>query len=147
MNLKYTRPFSLTAVLPLIFIVMLAVITRLAPKKGDSPSSPASPQVANPASVNCTEKGGRPTTEKRVDGSEYGVCHFTDGKQCEEWALFRDECPVGGVKVTGYDKPEQVFCIITGGQTAAQEGSNCTLFDGRVCSNSAYYEGQCPQNP
>ena len=57
----------------------------------------ASTQLANPASVNCTKSGGHLAIEKRGDGGEYGVCYFDDNKACEEWALFRGECPQGGV--------------------------------------------------
>jgi putative hemolysin len=48
--------------------------------------------IANPASAFCVEQGG--TTEIRTakDGSQYGVCSFTDGSECEEWAFFRGEC-------------------------------------------------------
>jgi putative hemolysin len=47
--------------------------------------------LANPASVNCTQQGG--TLELRTDakGGTYGVCRFADGRQCEEWALFRNK--------------------------------------------------------
>ena len=47
--------------------------------------------LANPASVNCIDQGG--TLEIRHDaaGGAYGVCRFADGRQCEEWALFRDK--------------------------------------------------------
>jgi putative hemolysin len=31
---------------------------------------------------------------------QYGVCFFEDNRQCEEWALLRGDCPVGGKKVT-----------------------------------------------
>ena len=56
--------------------------------------------IANPASVNCINKGGTLSIQKRGDGGEYGVCIFEDNRQCEEWALFRGECPAGGKKVT-----------------------------------------------
>ncbi|MCX6781623.1 MAG: DUF333 domain-containing protein [Candidatus Magasanikbacteria bacterium] len=52
--------------------------------------------MANPASVNCDEKGGNLEIKKDANGGEYGMCIFPDGKQCEEWAMFRGECPVGG---------------------------------------------------
>ncbi|MEA3339639.1 MAG: DUF333 domain-containing protein [Chloroflexota bacterium] len=29
------------------------------------------------------------------DGGEYGVCVFSDGSECEEWAFFRGECEPG----------------------------------------------------
>jgi putative hemolysin len=45
--------------------------------------------VANPASVSCIKHGGVVEMHKDKMGGEYGVCHFTDGRVCEEWALFR----------------------------------------------------------
>ena len=51
-------------------------------------------QIANPASVNCTQKGG--TLEMRNnEAGQYGVCKFSDGSECEEWAFFRGECKPG----------------------------------------------------
>jgi uncharacterized protein len=47
--------------------------------------------LANPASVNCAKKGGKLEIRKGRKG-EYGVCKFPNGKECEEWALFRGKC-------------------------------------------------------
>ena len=70
-----------------------------------SPTSVASPSpvanLANPASENCVTQGGTVSIQKNSDGSEYGLCIFPDGKQCEEWAMLRGECPVGGISVVG----------------------------------------------
>lgn len=46
-------------------------------------------QIANPASVYCEEQGGRSQIRTRSDGSQYGTCHFLDGRACEEWEFFR----------------------------------------------------------
>ena len=46
--------------------------------------------MPNPASVHCKEAGGRSEIRTQSDGGQYGVCVFNDGRQCEEWALFRD---------------------------------------------------------
>ena len=100
-------------------------------------------QLANPASVNCTKSGGHLAIEKRGDGGEYGVCYFDDNKACEEWALFRGECPQGGVKTTGLDSIEQKYCAWSGGQTLAVENSVCTFKDGSTCSTGAFYKGKC----
>lgn len=70
--------------------------------------------MANPASVNCGKKGGRVQMEKDISGNTYGVCVFKDNYQCEEWALFRGECPPGGVNITGHTKVER-DCMIRGG--------------------------------
>jgi putative hemolysin len=70
--------------------------------------------MANPSSVNCVNKGGRVLMEKIDSGGTIGVCVFNDNKQCEEWALFRGECPLGGVDVSGLPKKER-DCVIRGG--------------------------------
>ena len=54
--------------------------------------------------------------ESRPDGGQYGVCIFDDNYQCEEWAMFRGECPVGGLRVTGYITTAARYCAITGGR-------------------------------
>jgi len=109
--------------------------------------------MANPASVNCTDKGGTLAIEKRPDGGEFGVCYFEDNYQCEEWALMRDECPVGGRKITGYVTEAGRYCAITGGEYLVTDESDptnekgtCTLADGQVCEAEAYYAGTCPTN-
>lgn len=62
-------------------------------------AGPNSPQgatgLANPASQYCAQNGG--TLQLRTDssGGQYGVCLFSDGTECEEWAFFRGECKPG----------------------------------------------------
>jgi len=59
-------------------------------------TQPATPStnagMANPASTFCVKNGYKVEIRKNADGSEYGVCIFTDGKECEEWKFFRKEC-------------------------------------------------------
>ncbi len=106
--------------------------------------------IGNPASQNCVNQGGVLSIETRSDGGQYGVCQFEDNRQCEEWALLRGECPVGGVKVTGYTTPAARYCAITGGQyagtgnsNAANEQGTCTLKSGQQCDVWDYYNGKC----
>jgi putative hemolysin len=54
-------------------------------------ASPTSASIANPASVNCGKVGGTLEIKKDVAGNEYGMCNFSNGTTCEEWALFRNE--------------------------------------------------------
>mgnify|MGYP001357164834 CR=1 FL=1 len=76
--------------------------------------------LANPSSVNCINKGGHIQMEKTESGGTYGICIFSGNKQCEEWALFREECPLGGVEVS--DLPKKVrHCIIRGGSFKNEE--------------------------
>lgn len=110
------------------------------------PPSQTNTALANPASVNCAEKGGTLTIETKADGGQFGLCTFEDNMQCEEWALYRGDCPVGGVKITGYDNPQQVYCAISGGQTEAVENATCTFPNGAICSVDGYYQGVCGPN-
>ncbi|KAF0103431.1 MAG: hypothetical protein FD144_2022 [Rhodospirillaceae bacterium] len=110
----------------------------------------AQPQLANPASVNCTQQGGTLSIERRPDGGEFGVCVFTDNYQCEEWALLRGECPRTGLRVTGYATPAARYCAITGGHYsvvsapgATPERGICLLPNGRSCEADALYTGTC----
>lgn len=99
--------------------------------------------LANPASENCVKVGGRVSIESKEDGTQYGLCYFEDNRACEEWALFRGECPVGGRKTTGYDRIDQKYCAWTGGNTYAVENSICTFKDGKSCSTTDWYSGTC----
>ena len=56
------------------------------------PPTAAPAGIANPASSYCVEKGGTSEIRTAEDGSQFGVCSFTDGSECEEWAFFRAEC-------------------------------------------------------
>jgi putative hemolysin len=109
----------------------------------------AQSQLANPASQHCVKEGGTLTIERRPDGGQYGVCAFTDNYQCEEWALFRGECPKNGLRVTGYVTPAGRYCAITGGrytvvtESAAGETGVCSLPGGKACDAAAYYAGTC----
>lgn len=106
--------------------------------------------LANPASVNCVQKGGTVKIETAPGGGQYGVCVFADNRQCEEWAMMRGRCPVGGLRVTGYVTPAARFCAITGGRYAVTANDNrpdeqgsCALPEGKLCDAVAYHAGRC----
>ncbi len=99
--------------------------------------------LQNPASERCKNLGGKLTIQTLPYGGQYGLCNFEDNRACEEWALFRGECPVGGVKTIGYDTIDQKYCAWRGGQTLVVASSTCTFRDGRTCSTSDYYKGKC----
>jgi hypothetical protein len=65
--------------------------------------------------------------------------------------MFRGQCPIGGLRVTGYVTAAARYCAISGGRYAvgsasgtADERGTCSLPDGRACDASAYYTGMCP---
>lgn len=114
--------------------------------------------IANPASVNCDQQGGQLLLmDKVINGQnlgQFGICYFEDNRQCEEWALLRGDCPVGGVKVTGYANAAAAYCAMTGNTykitkaypdaPADKEEGTCQLKSGQVCEVWAYYGGDCP---
>ena len=66
--------------------VIAPVIAPVSPPAGNSS------QLANPASVNCVQKGYKLEIRTGSDGGQTGYCIFPDGNECEEWAFFRGEC-------------------------------------------------------
>ena len=107
--------------------LLVSIISGACSEQSNSPNNQTkqeSMQLANPASENCIKHGGKISIEKRGDGGEYGVCLFEDNRQCEEWAMLRDDCPVGGIKVTGYVTPAACYCAITGGEYTVTANSN-----------------------
>jgi len=113
-------------------------------------ATPASAGMANPASENCVKQGGTVSIQKRGDGGEYGICLFEDNRQCEEWALLNGECPVGGLKITGYITPAAQYCAISGGtytitgnSGAPNETGTCAFKNGKSCAADEYYNGTC----
>lgn len=104
-------------------------------------------KIANPASTNCINKGGKIENRKSKNG-EYGVCLFEDNRQCEEWSLLRGQCPEGGVKITGYENEAEIYCAITGGQIKDLDTKTpmCKRIDGTFCNAQSNLDGDCP-NP
>jgi hypothetical protein len=126
-----------------------ATLVGCAPAKSMQPVA-SMQNLANPASKNCAKQGGKLAILKRGDGAEYGVCVFADNMQCEEWAMFRGDCPVGGVKVSDYLTQSAQYCIITGGKyqiagsnKTNQEQGTCSFKNGNACDVWEYLTGKC----
>jgi len=97
----------------------------------------------NPASIYCTQVSGTLTIQKNGAGTEYGLCTFLDNRSCEETALYRGDCPVGGVKTTGYITEAQKYCAWMGGRTISTAHAICTFADGSTCDDEALFMGTC----
>lgn len=73
------------------YALLLAIVFTLGCGGADHKAKAGLP---NPASVHCEEKGGTLEIDTGPNG-QYGVCRFSDGSHCEEWAFFRGECQRG----------------------------------------------------
>lgn len=110
-------------------------------------------QIANPASTNCVNKWWQLKMENISWLWEYWVCIFEDNRQCEEWALFRWECPEWGVKVTWYTTEAAKMCAISWwdyviklpANEVEKEKWNC-IFKDIVCDAEDYYFWKCKKD-
>jgi eight-cysteine-cluster-containing protein len=57
--------------------------------------------IANPASQFCKDNGGQPEIRTNEDGSQYGVCIFKNGVECDEWDFFSGRCSKDGEDFCG----------------------------------------------
>ena len=95
----------------IVFIVVMGVILFSGSFVQHAVSS-EEVEIANPASVYCVQSGYTLDIRTNADRSEYGVCIFPDGKECEEWAFYRSECGTGyrnlpDIKSKGKNTPEK----------------------------------------
>lgn len=147
------RPLS-PVLFSLLLVAVFAGACSASPNTSPQPTAAPNSSIANPASVNCEKQGGKTLIQTRAsDGAQYGVCVFSGNKQCEEWALFRGECPAGGVDISGYVTPAAQFCVIAGGQYKpnandgqASEQGICTFKNGKTCDAGDYFNGKCTPN-
>ena len=123
-------------------------------------AAPATAGLANPASVNCGKVGGKTEIKKDAQGNEYGMCTFTNGTTCDEWALFRNEgCkPFTPVTTTpaaavGMANPASVNCGKVGATSEIlnnPDGSQygmCKFPNGTSCEEWALFRGEgCKPN-
>lgn len=67
------------------------------PKTDDSEK----PGIANPASEYCIKNGGQSEIRTNADGSQYGICVFKNGVECEEWDFMAGRCAKDGEDFCG----------------------------------------------
>ena len=94
--------FILLGLIPLI----VCACASQPPAPTPSPvATVATNQIANPASVYCEANGGKVEIRTGADGSQFGVCLFADGSECDEWAYFRGECQPGASQAVPPPQP------------------------------------------
>jgi putative hemolysin len=76
-----------------VFSALIASCMLAACGQGRTASPvPTQAGLPNPASVFCEEQGGKLDIRTDDSGGQIGICVFPDGSECDEWALFRNEC-------------------------------------------------------
>jgi putative hemolysin len=133
-----------------VVALLVAACVAIGSTHAQAPAAADTVTLANPASTNCIAKGGKSTIQKNGKGDEFGVCTFADNRQCEEWALMRNECVPSGVRVTGFVTPAARYCAITGGTYRVRSATNtpneqgtCTFKGNKLCDALAYFNGNC----
>ncbi len=119
------------------------------PEVQPSPTAePTMETLPNPASAYCEEQGYKSEIITAADGSQSGVCIFTDGSECDEWAYYRDECaPASQAEPTRV--PGEAFCEMLGytiESRPAPDGNQanvCVFDDGSTCDPTALLKGEC----
>lgn len=87
----------------------------------------------------CLDNGGQVINKTNCAGKKYKLCVFTDNRQCTLHALKKGYCPVGGIKITGYDNEAQIYCAVNGGKVIAKPHALCKLPSGKKLSAEKYY--------
>jgi putative hemolysin/predicted secreted protein len=142
-------------ILPGLFILGMMLVLLLAAgctQQTATPpvTTPASSQIANPASVHCGQIGGTLEIKTDASGGQYGMCNFGNGTSCEEWALLNDKVCKPGVAAAattaasaGMANPASVACVNSGGKLEIRKDATggeygmCTFANGTSCEEWA----------
>jgi predicted secreted protein/putative hemolysin len=108
----YFIPGLISLGIILVLVLLVSGCTQPAPSPSVTPTPSATQTSAgmpNPASVSCGLSGGTTEIIKDTSGNEYGMCTFTNGTSCEEWALFRGEGCKPGLPTTAITGGKKMF--------------------------------------
>jgi len=78
--------------LAIVFITLTACTARQVQAPSLSATEVTQVNMPNPASVYCVQQGNTLEIRTADDGSQSGICVFSDGSSCDEWAYYRGEC-------------------------------------------------------
>lgn len=106
----------------LIILALLIGAYWYITKTGTDENSADVADLPNPAAVYCLEElGGTPGVQETSDG-QVGVCGLPDGRECEEWELYRT-----GKCMTPWIVLEPTDTTASPGELAEQAGLNFIL--------------------
>lgn len=92
------KQFMTLTIVLILLVSCTTPQTQYTPPPSDEvvPTAISQADMSNPASVFCQEQGYQSEIRTAEDGSQYGVCLFPDGSECDEWAYYRSECSPTG---------------------------------------------------
>ncbi|OQX04804.1 MAG: hypothetical protein BWK73_35220 [Thiothrix lacustris] len=79
-----------------LMVTLNACANAPAPLQG----TPQAVRAANPASLNCLQNHGTLEIIRTPEG-ERADCLLPSGKRCDEWEMFRGNCPTRTVNANG----------------------------------------------
>jgi putative hemolysin len=139
----------------LLCLVLLSACTTNPQQMATPTATSGAAKLVNPATANCEEKGYRSKIVTTTDGSQYGVCIFPDGSECEEWAFFRGQCgptpekPSTGSNGSEIANPASANCVQKGYRLDLRTDTNgnqigvCVFPDKSECEEWAFFRGEC----
>jgi putative hemolysin len=107
---KFIEENWLKIIIVVIVIVLISLLTSMFLVNSKNTTNT---QIANPASVNCINNSGKLSIVDKPEG-QVGMCTFSNGTVCEEWAYFRGECKNEPTKTTDliqvdFPQPNQII--------------------------------------
>lgn len=97
----------------------------------------------DPATQLCESNQGEIHQIQDPMGEGPTFCYFPDNRQCEINALLEGFCPIEGIKVTGFDSNQEVWCASLGGKTVVNSNI-CTFKNGAICDLNELAAQTCP---
>ena len=77
----------LVVLLVFIGVTLIIVLINHSNKTDNSKS-----QIADPSAVYCKEQGYQYKIKTSVNGGQYGVCVFNNGRECDSWKYYDHTC-------------------------------------------------------
>lgn len=117
-------------------------IPKLEEQKTDNKEST---KIVNPASAYCEKNGGQSEIRTSADGSQYGVCIFKNGTECDEWDFFAGRCNKDGEDFCGESTNDKCGsnndCVEDGcsGQICRSKTGDSTM---TTCEMKSCYENE-----
>ncbi len=99
-------------------LLQCALLCSAACSPSQTSPTPAA-NLPNPASVHCEQNGGKLELRQDPTGGVAGICVFSDGSECDEWAYFRGQCKPGDAR--GASLPTSIQTPTVSAPTASSE--------------------------